>query len=416
LSLKQKAMFLAITSLALQLPFHVQSNAATTFNVKVGRFFNPGDPSAESLRFFPDLLKVHQGDIVRFSSDGFHGVSLLPAEENVFNWLSTYAGGVDRPFSLFASDPDEGAGAFKLNLSVLSPSLACGWPTQAACEFDGSNPDPVGGVLHSGLAIFPTATGSESTQLTFDVEINADPGEIIDVVDVVHPRMRMQIEVVPASQPVPDQAELDTQSEMAFGIDSRTAEALDKTYRTRNVKKKAGGKTTWTAWAGIERETVTLRRFYPSKLTIKSGDRVRWLFSQNVYSAHTVTFPINRASSIANGFPTIACDPDGDEPALPGQPAPGPDTSPTSSSPPYCDSYRELELDVPRDMTRRLGDGRLSGANELASSGVRGKGFATSLAPYTLTFTKPSRRGYSFMDMVSQSGNAPTGKVVVKGR
>jgi plastocyanin len=393
------------------------ANAAATYNVEVGRFFKASDNSSESLRFYPAGLKVHQGDVVHFTTKSFHGVSILPAGVGATDWLKTYAGGVDRPYSLFESDPDEGVRGYKMNLRVLSPSLPCGWPTQDACSFDGSDPDTISGVLNSGLALFATGNGSEARQLSFRVAINADPGQSFDVVDVLHPGMGMHIEVVPGTTAASDQAALDQESTRLFGIDAKKATSLNKSYRAKRVKRKIGGKWTWSVWAGIETPTIALRKMYPPKLTIRKSERVRWLFNKNVYSAHTVTFPLTRGRKTAGAFPTIVCDPDGDTVDPTGEEKPAPDTRPTSSDPPYCASYSQLEFDVPPGMPGPMGDAKVTRSSDLASSGIRGKGFATTVAPYTLAFTKPSKKGYSYVDMVGHLAQiSATGKIVVKGK
>jgi plastocyanin len=413
-SIKQIAivLMLALVAGSLTLPI---AHAATTYEVEVGRFFDPLDPSGESLRFYPADLQLHQGDVVHFSSVSVHGVSLLPDGIDASDWLPRYAGGVDRAFSLLGSDADEGAGAYKVNLRVFSPSQPCGWPTQEACSFDGSDPGQIGGVLHSGLSVFPEIGGGLARQLSFSVEINSDPGTNLDVVDVLNPGMRMRIEVVPAGAPASDPAELDEESAALFALDAEQAASLHNQYKGKKVKKTVRGKTTWKAWVGVEIGTVSLRKMYPSKLTIKEGDRVKWLFNKNIYSAHTVTFPMAGGRSIADDFPVIACDPDGDAIDPTGEHDPEPDTQPTSSDPPFCDSVLELEMDVPARVPPKTGDGKITGQKDRASSGFRGRGFAPSVAAYTLTFTKASRSGYSYVDMVSRVlGISATGKIVVK--
>jgi plastocyanin len=270
-------------------------------------------------------------------------------------------------------------------------------------------------VLHSGLALIPAQGGGDARQLSFSVEINADPGINIDVVDVLDPGMRMQIEVVPAAESASDPAVLDQESEALFEADAERAAQLHETYSVKKVKKKVGKKTIWKAWAGVETPTVSLRKMYPQKLTIKRGDRVKWLFNKNVYSAHTVTFPMARGRSIADDFPVVACDPDGDSLDPTGEQDPQPDTQPTSPNPPFCDSFLELEIDVPAGVPPKTGDGKITSRSDRASSGFRGKGFASSAAAYTLTFTKASKRAYSYVDMVSHAlGISTTGKIVVR--
>ena len=391
------------------------ARAALTYEVEVGRYFDSTDPSKESMRFYPAALDVHQGDILHFSTEAFHGVSLLPVGEDVSSWLGTYAGGTDRLWSAFVSDPDEGRDSFKVNRRVVSPSDVCGWPSQSACEFDGADPSAPGGVLHSGLAIYPTSGGAELKKLDFSVAINADPGQIIHVVDLLNPGMRMEVRVVPAGQPASDQSELDAESATLFAQDARKAASLHKNYSAKKVKRVIGGKPTWLAWAGVETATVSLRRAYPEKLTIKKGQRIRWLFTKNIYSSHSITFPMARGRSTAMAFPEVVCDPDGDFVDPSGEQPAQPDEAPTSTSPPYCDADPQLELDVPDEMTVSAGNAKLNSASDFETSGARGKGYATTTAPYTLAFTKPRKKGYRFIDVTGFPGYlAVTGRVVVK--
>ena len=387
----------------------VHARAQAVFEVEVGRLIQEGDLSKESMRFYPAELQVHQGDVVRFTSVGFHGVALLPLGETAAEWASEQAGGIGRPWSLFEADADEGADALKGNLSAIFPSRDCGWPTEAPCDFD-ARPHELGDVLGSGLALVPKGDSAEARQLEFSVTVNADPGETVEVVDVVNPKMSMTIEVVAGDMPASDPAALAEQADALFQQDVAAANRLHRSYARKTTTKKVRGKTYRLAWAGVETPTVSLRGMYPRTITIKKGQGVRWNFDKDVFSAYTVTFPASRALAQANTFPVIACDPDGDV-------ADGAaDTQPTSAQAPYCASYAELELEVPAGLAAPAGDARLTSAKDVASSGLRGAGLVSDKRPYDLLFPNPSpKKGFAYASMLHEiSGVRATGKVVVR--
>lgn len=396
-------------ALALTLPPSVGARAQTTFTVEIGRFFKQTDLSKESMRFYPSTLQVHQGDVVRFFSGGFHGVALLPPGTSAPDWAAQNAGATGRPWSLFEPDADEGPGTLKVNLAALFPSRDCGWPTEAPCDFDG-RPTEFGDVLSSGLALLPEGDSAEVHQLDFSVAINADPGEVIEVLDLVNPKMTMRIEVVPEAVGPSEPDALAEQSDAELAQDAATAARLHRSYSNKKTTTKIRGKTYRMAWAGVETATVSLRGMYPKVLTIRPGQGVRWNFKKNVYSAYTVTFPAGRALSSARTFPVVACDPDGD---VAGGVA---DTQPVSAQAPYCSSYDELELEVPAPLAVAAGDAKVVSSRDYGSSGLRGTGIATSKAPYDLLFPKASpKKGFAYASMLHEiSGVRAAGKVVVR--
>jgi len=403
----------AFIALLLVIPLFPTTNAQaqTTWQIEAGRFFDEDDHSAESMRFFPSALKVHQGDILRFNTKAFHSVTLLPVGQDAATWTADNAGGIDKAWSVFRSDPDEGD-AVKANLSVMSPSGACGWPTQPPCSFNGSG-DETTGIVHSGLALFPTGTEAETKQLDFSVKVLAEPGQSFDVVDVLHPAMTMSVEVVAAGEDASDPAALEELAGDQFAADKASATKLHNQYQKKRVKKGKGSKRVWSAWAGVETPTVSLRRMYPSKLTIKKGQSVKWIFKKNVLSSHTITFPAGQARAIAAGFPQIVCDEDGDFPDEGTEIA---DTAPISASLPFCEDFSQLELDVPAQMTGKQGNRVLKSAKDLESSGVHGAGLAVDNAAYKLKFKKPSsKKGFSYICMIYEIAHVNMqGKVVVK--
>ncbi|MDQ4125099.1 MAG: hypothetical protein M3134_05810 [Actinomycetota bacterium] len=406
---RHAAAALLVSTLGLAALPATGARAQTVFEVEVGRLIQEGNLSKESMRFYPGELRVHQGDVVRFTSEGFHGVALLPLEATATEWAADNAGGIGRPWSLFEADADEGAEALKGNLSAIFPTRDCGWPTEAPCEFDG-RPHELGDVLGSGLALVPQGDSAQVHQLDFSVTINADPGEAVEVVDFVNPEMSMRIEVVAEDAAASDPAALAEQADEVFAQDVAAANRLHRSYSRKNVTKKVKGKTYRMAWAGVETDTVSLRGMYPRTITIKKGQGVRWNFDKNVFSAYTVTFPAGRALAQANTFPVVACDPDGDVESD------VPDTEPSSTRAPYCSSYAELELEVPEGLAAPTGDARLTSAKDVSSSGLRGAGLMTDKRPYDLLFPNPSpKKGFAYASMLHEiSGVRATGKVVVR--
>lgn len=384
------------------------AEAALTFEVVVGRFFDEADHTAESMRFYPSALTVVSGDTLRFTTESFHGVTLLPAGAEPVAWTREHAapGGT---WSAFQADPDEGSRGARVNTTVATPSHACGWPGQSPCEFAGEG-DPQLDPLNSGLALFPTANGVETRELTFSVTITADPGTTIYALDPLHPAMTMRIDVAGSFAERSDAGALADASDAQLAADRERAAALDRSYSKKRVKKTVKGKTVWQAWAGVEEQGISLRRFYPRKLTIAPGHGVKWTFSKNLYEAHTVTFPRSRATALAGAFPEFACDTDGDE-------GTAPDSEPSSAQFPFCDSFGQLELDVPAAFVARAGNAAVTSGRDFESSGARGASYAPAKAAYQLAFPKKSpKSGFLYACAIHEAAHAPMQATVVVRR
>lgn len=391
---------------ALLLPV-TPAHAALTFEVEVGRFFDETDHSAESMRFYPGDLKVVPGDTLHFTTESFHGVTLLPAGTDPAAWVSDQTTD-GRPWSTFIGDPDEGSSAARVNLTVSTPSRACGWPDQEVCEFDG-NGDAVFGPLNSGLAVYPSGSGSETKELSFSVRITADPGDTIWVVDPLHPAMRMKVDVVATFAERSDAFAAANESAKQFAADKAKAKKLDSTYSKKRVSSVVKGKTMWQAWAGVEERGISLRRMYPKSLTIKPGQQVKWNFTKNMYEAHSVTFPQTRAVALAGGFPDIVCDTNGDQDSAA-------DSAPSSTTFPFCSSFGYLELDVPQAMVSPTGDKTVRSKTDVEASGARGAAYAPSKSAYVLTFPARSPSGgFAYACAIHEAAHAQMrGSIVVK--
>ena len=378
------------------------ADAAVTFTVEVGRFFDESDHTAEGMRFYPSSIQVAPGDSVHFVSESFHGVTLLPASAEPGPWASTQ-GAPGGPWAAFVRDQDEGTAAARVNINVATPSRSCGWAGQDPCEFDGTG-DPTFGPLNSGLALFPSGSGTETRELGFTAVITADPGTVLHAVDPLHPAMSMRIEVVPT---IAERANGLALAEQQFQADKQRAAELDAAYANKRVKKKVGSRTVWQAWAGVEEQGISLRRMYPKKLSIRRGDTVKWAFNRNIYEAHSVTFPASQAETLAGSFPDVVCDTDGDQ-------GTAPDSAPSSSSFPFCQSASQLELDVPTALVTKTGDRILKTASDVETSGARGAAYAPTKKAYEIRFPKKSPPGgFAYACAIHEAAHAPMRATVV---
>ena len=359
----------AVTLVAAMVLPATTAGAQTTYDVSVGQFLE-GAP-AESMRFLPYDIDVHQGDTLHFQSLSFHTATMLPAGQGVVEWFDANATyGTSQPWAPVVPDPDDGQAAYKFGNSVLNPSsTSCGGAGQPACSYDGTT------VLNSGTPAF------FGENLDFSATVNASAGSSFWVVCIWHgPNMRMKVDVVAASAPATTLAEADAQSAAALSQDTDSAAALHERFSGRqSFHTRTNGTRVWDAWAGVGNAHVELFGFYPRTLRIARRDTVQWHFDSMIFEDHTVTFPIDKARSIANAIGFV-CDPDGDA-------GPGPDNPPDMEAPPFCNNPAQLEIEFSNRFIPQLGDGTFMG-RDLESSGVRGSNSAllVGVGNYRLRF------------------------------
>jgi plastocyanin len=353
-----------------------------------------GAPSAaEGMRFYAPELNVHQGDVINFLWRGFHSAALLPVNEDADTWVDANASQIGQPFFLLTEDPDDtgldtgssaSKPAVKINNAVAFPSFfTCGSET-SPCTYDGS-------FLNSGLPIAEDATG-------FSTEIDAAPGSSFWVVCLLHPNMRLKVNVVAGSDPATTQDEVDDFADTAIAQDASESSDLHK--QLQKPRKQNG---VWQAHGGADGDGFALLAMYPKKLTIRKGDRVRWRFDRLPFELHTVSFPFNKAAGIIQNDFLPACDPDGDAGA-------GPDGPPENETT-ICNDPSQVEIEFEPRTIYQYGDGKFNG-NDFETSGVRGD-FGLSTDPYTLKFTKTSnKKGFRYLCMIH--GGFMDGRVVVK--
>jgi plastocyanin len=376
----------------LAVPGAVQA-APQTLKIRAGVFIRNGAP-AEGVRFYAPELNVHTGDTLTFQNRGFHTATLLPESvSDPDQWVQENQTGVDGAFSVLVRDPDDtdidkGASAekpaMKFNNSVGFPIPPdCGAPEQPPCDFQGDT------LISSGALLFTK----------WSATINSSPGSSYWVLCLIHPNMRLKVNVVDDAATATTQDEIDSYRETQSAEDA--AAALHKHNRLKKKYVKKNG--AWQAWAGYDGEGYALIAMYPKHLVIPKGGRVQWNFNL-IHEIHTVTFPKKKAEKIFNNDFIPGCDPDGDA-------GPGPDTPPELEGPPFCNDPTQLELDISSKTVFAYGDGVVAD-NGYETSGLHGPGYGTD--PYTLQFTKKSGdKPYRYMCMIHgpfQSGTVQVGR------
>ena len=305
----------------------------------------------ESMRFLaPNPVNVHNGDTVTFDFHGFHTATLLPADTDVQDWVETNVKPFGAPYGLVTTDPDEGPTAFKANPRVAFPSD----PTCGASD----DPCPAGGadVVNSGLPFGPGG---------FTVEIDAQPGETIWVICLLHPHMRMKLKVVANNAPTTTQEAISTAAASQIAHDMDWAQATHSKYRSkRSSHVGANGVRVWDSWAGVDNHHASLFNLYPLKLSVKKGDRVRYHFDTLVFEDHTASTRNPTTIAQSNAIFAPECDPDGDAGSAPDTPPNNPDT--------ICNDPRQIEFSFPSELAAVQGDGNVRSSSDVEASGLRG--------------------------------------------
>jgi plastocyanin len=362
------------------------AGAAQTLEVQVGAplFAMPEarNAPADGMRFYTPPLNVHHGDTVEFSLDGFHTATLLPANTDADAWVAANAGDIGKPFSLIVPDPDEGPAGVKFNNDVFFPvPFDCGRPANP-CNYDGSSVVNSGVVNPEDLNQFP---------VTFSTTINADPGDVVTMLCLIHINMRKTLTVVPDTETATTQQDIDEYRDRVTARDARRAsrqhrELLDLPNSGRVVE----------AFAGFDGRGYALDAFYPQTINLRPGRRVNWQFDQLIYEDHTVTFPLRRGVRIASESFAIVCDPDGDAGTAPDEPADADATTLEGHCPGGAD---QVEIDVHPKFGLPAGDGVVTSRRDFENSGIRGAN-VTDPSDYVLRFTEASERPYTYVCMV----------------
>ncbi|MDQ3951591.1 MAG: hypothetical protein M3279_01310 [Actinomycetota bacterium] len=338
------------------------ANHGGSLTVQVSQRLN-GVPG-ESLRFLsPYTVRVHRGDTVTFDLRNGHSAGLLPEDESAQDWLDENWYSPNGQYSPLVED-DEPGELIDNFIRIDRPSdQACGNTAEPACEYNGNS------FVYSGTVFGqpPPPDGQEPPEsLTFTTTIDAPPGTRIWVVNLVFPRERMKIQVVQNNEPATTQGQIDTARAAQLAADQEWADAMHakmKKKRTSHVA--ADGTRVWDAWAGVDNDHASLNQFYPRKLKVKKGQRVRWHFSQDLNQVHTVSMPFPRIfEEPFEFFGSFECD----SPTAADTAAPPP---PSQEEEPTCPEGTTLEFEFGPFATG-AGNGTWTGNNDVEHSGLRG--------------------------------------------
>lgn len=362
---------------------------------------------ATSLRFYPEVVNVHRGAVIRFWGEIFlTPVVLLPPP-----WKPTSSGGhawlapeaniahdLDDPWYFVEYDPDETPpdqprASTKVNRRVID-SPRCGAARVTPCVFPqnviraDSSPvekdlDPITGALGSGIR--PVGLPTE-----LYVMIDAAPGTTIYATMLSVIGQTFTINVVDPLEPATDPLSLVLARPAQIEADERKAEEIDAKYRNYSHRERLRrGVIRWHAYAGVEEDKISVLESYPKKLRIRPGDVVRWHSAQLPAQFHTVSMPLALAEK--KRLYDFMCDPDGDTPA--GEPQP--DQPTVVPDQPVCPGGpSQLEIDLNDEVVHRSGDGIYDGTDtDFETSGIVGAAPAPApgFAPYDLKF--PVRSG-----------------------
>jgi plastocyanin len=364
------------------------AGVAQTLEVQVGAplFAMPEarNAPADGMRFYTPPLNVHQGDTVQFTIEGFHTATLLPANTDADAWVAANAGDFGKPFSLVVPDPDEGPTGAKLNNDVLFPvPLDCGRAADP-CSYDGSS------VVNSGVS---NPEDLNEFPVTFSATINADPGDVVTMICLIHINMRKTLTVVPDTENATSQQEIDEYRDRVTTRDARRAGRLHRELLAAGQDR---GRVV-DAWAGFDAPGFALDAFYPQTIDVREGRRVRWHFEQLIYEDHTVTFPLRKGLRIANQSFVFVCDPDGDAGTAPDEPEDPDATTLEGHCPGGAD---QVEIDVHPRFGPPAGDGVVTIRRDFENSGIRGANVTTDPDTYVLRFAEASGRPYTFVCMI----------------
>ncbi len=342
-----------------------------TFSVLVGHDIAAGSRHhpADYMNFLPRSISVHRGDDLAFTGD-FHTATALPVGvRSASAWIGENARRLGQKYFFLAKDDEPGRLIFNPNVLYPSCNVAKG---ARGCAVDGRHV-----VTSGGLGLVAPRT------VTFAVNVPA--GKSFWVICLIHPQMRLRVHVVPRSQAVQTQAQINAAAKRLVGLQTARATALWKRLQHQHSHAGPSGKRVVDAYAGYDARGLELFGMFPRVIRIDHGQRVMWHFDKLLYEPHSVVFPAHLAQVISTG-PPPQCEKSSGSGDLP---ANKDFTCPKGSHPPV-----EIELD-PR-LLQGSGSHVVTSKDRVHNSGARGGFDVGSSKPYVLRFPVATKHGFRY--------------------
>lgn len=219
-------------------------------------------PGTELNQFYPKKLRIRVGDTVRYSSLGFHNVSVLPKGAS--------------PAPLAAPDAS-GAKYEGINDPTGQPFFYNGLPkfTYNADLFtQAGNANVTKGETgeNSGI-LLPSQDGPGRATLKFSVKGTTK------VLCLIHPGMQQKVTVLGKKAKGADKT---------GKVAARAIKESNKGFR--DADKAAAGKVPAnTVYAGVERKQATKLAFYPANQTVAAGQAITFV-NKSPSEVHNMTF------------------------------------------------------------------------------------------------------------------------------
>ncbi|MBW3663937.1 MAG: hypothetical protein KY469_12620 [Actinobacteria bacterium] len=265
---------------------------------------DPGSPSPpdkadrfEYHAFYPETLRIHRDDVVRFASMGDHTVTFHP-------------GGV-RQDSVFVADELPG----DVRAEGFLPSrddcaMGKGRDHLPACVIDSTDQ-----YLNTGVAV---ANPDFSARIRFSFP----PGSYAYFCSF-HPEMSGEIEVVDDEVEIATPAEVDAARQAQVAADTAAAEAIVAEFEAAPPRV-VDGRRAWEVQVAARTpdRRVEILSFLPVNLTIEPGDEVEFVVDGLDY--HTATFipdhagPIGTTPVLFLTYFEFRCDPEDRDGGAPG--------------------------------------------------------------------------------------------------
>jgi plastocyanin len=272
------------------------------------------------LRYYPEVVKVHPGDVVTFRQSWTgepHSVTLGKVVNDLFEFAPLFekyededaarAGGVtdetiaavNAAFAKFPAMVGEGHDLFPPgaepcfvdsydDIPAFAPpdgppfeGVTCPTAGRPQPRFTGRQ-----GLYNSG---FIAPDGDHANVFEVPLAADAQPGTYRYFCNYHWMDMSGTLEVVPEDEPIPSQAEVSRQGREEIKADAALALAkVDEAKHARNGK--VGDLSLPLAGREVDEDfTVVVNEFLPSKVATKVGEPVTWTFDG---ADHTVSFNV----------------------------------------------------------------------------------------------------------------------------